>query len=365
MTSPARSFLSRWHVASTAVVSALAVIGCTHSAGQAGPVSRVYEQSYLRASHNWAFRRQYPNADHLFNAFDYGHAKLSEILYTRPDAPREVLDRNEFRYITEHVLTEPPVVPLEERAIAPHFSRLAPELELMFEWAHMLHRQLYDVWADDHIPERAKDDRVAELIRYYRSRPDLALSAVPKTMAPMEERPYSTAFRRRYPTFNGLIWSYHWLQLALYEALMSDTQRVSRRSAVRRTIARFDAMIACPTTSLPTTSLPTTSLPTTMPLAAAVAPHFEQRYPEAAAIFDNLHSLHDVVSDILASRAVPAARKREILLKAAAEFRDPTVDATTVAASREMAHAMGVDDMGGLGTPFEMDTTASPPCRRP
>jgi hypothetical protein len=317
---------------------ALAAQGaCAHAPNDAAPLSRSYEQSYLRASHNWAFRRAYPSADRLFNAFDYGHAKLSELLYTEPTMVPARLDVREFRYIVDHVLADPPAVPLEQRAIAPRFSRLAPELELTFEWAHMLHRQLYDVWADDRLSDRARDERIAELVRYYQSRADLALSELPKSMAPMEARPYSTAFRRRYPTFNGLIWSYHWLQLALYEVLMTDTTRAARQAGVKRTIARFDAMIACPASKLPAT----------MPMAAAVAPKFTARYPEAAAIFDNLHSLHDVVSDILASPTVPADRKREVLLQAAAEYRDPKVDATSVEEWREMAIAMGVDGMGG------------------
>lgn len=347
--------LTRHRIVRVAALGIVVQAACRHAGNGSASLSRSYEQTYLRASHNWAFRERYPRADRLFNAFDYGHAKLSEILYTQPGASPSVLDGDQFRYITSRVLRDPPPVPLEERAIAPRFSRLTPELELTFEWAHMLHRQLYDVWADDRIPERAKDARVAELIRYYQSRSDLALSAVPKSMAPMESRPFSTAFRRRYPRFNGLIWSYHWLQLALYEVLLSDSSRLGRRVAVDRTVARFDAMIACPATELPTV----------MPYAAAVAPRFTERYPEAAAIFDNLHSLHDVVSDILASPTIPLARKREALLAAAAEYRDPTVDATTVAASREMAHDMGVDHMGGSGLVARTGVTTTRPCSGP
>jgi hypothetical protein len=331
----------------TVVISlSMALSACAGRSGRATHVSRSYEQSYLPASHNWAFRQKYPKADHLFNAFDYGHAMLSEVLYTQPNAPTELLDHDRFRFIVDHVLAHAPAVPLEDRAIAPQFSRLAPEIELVFEWAHMLHRQIYDVWADDHISERAKDARIAELVTYYQSRPDLALSAKPKTMAPMESRPYSGDFRRRYPTFNGLIWSYHWLQLALYEVLMSDWSVGGRRVAVRRTLGRFDAMLKCPSMRLPRT----------MPMAAAVSPRFTDRYPEAAAIFDNLHSLHDVVSDILVSPKVPRARKREMLLAAAAEYRSPTIDVTTIEASREMARDMGVNDMGGLGAATEGPT---------
>ena len=41
-----------------------------------------------------------------------------------------------------------------------------------------------------------------------------------------------------------------------------------------------------------------------MPMTAAVAPEFARRYPEFAIIFDNLHSMHDVISDVLANDSV-------------------------------------------------------------
>jgi hypothetical protein len=40
---------------------------------------------------------------------------------------------------------------------------------------------------------------------------------------------------------------------------------------------------------------------TFMPLTAELSPMFAARYPEIANIFDNLHMLHDNISDILAS----------------------------------------------------------------
>jgi hypothetical protein len=48
------------------------------------------------------------------------------------------------------------------------------------------------------------------------------------------------------------------------------------------------------------------------------------RSPQAAIIFDNLHSLHHVVSDILASNIIPRAGKRAAILAAAAAYRDDT-----------------------------------------
>ena len=51
-----------------------------------------YEQTYLRASHNFEFRERYPAADHLLNAFDYGHAILYETLITRGEDADFALD---------------------------------------------------------------------------------------------------------------------------------------------------------------------------------------------------------------------------------------------------------------------------------
>jgi predicted RNA polymerase sigma factor len=121
---------------------------------------------------------------------------------------------------------------------------------------------------------------------------------------------------------------------------MSDSSASGRDAAVGRAIDHFNEMVACPSERLPGT----------MPMAAAVAPRFAQRYPEAAAIFDNLHALHDVVSDILASPTVPLGRKRAALLAAAAEYRDDEREVTTVDEWREMSLSMGVRDMGGPGT---------------
>ncbi|HYJ79970.1 MAG TPA: hypothetical protein VEW03_10235, partial [Longimicrobiaceae bacterium] len=176
---------------------------------------RESEQFYLPAEHNWVFRRSYPQADRLFHAFDYGHAVLYEELYRRPDAPVARLEEREYAFITTRLLNRPPRLPLEEAAIAAGYARLAPEAKLMFEWAHLLHRQIYDVLADERLGEAERDAAVAELLAYYRTRPGLAFSRRRKNMELMEGQPYSLAFRQRYPKFNGLIWAYHWLQVGL------------------------------------------------------------------------------------------------------------------------------------------------------
>ena len=308
---------------------------------QAEPVraqwSTVHEQFYLPASHNWAFRKSYRAADRLFNAFDYGHAILYEELYTRPGAPVGRLEQKQYDFITRTLLVRPPRLPLEESAVEIGYAKLVPEVKAMFEWAHVLHRQMYDVWADESIALPDKDAHVAELLRYYRSRASVAFSTVPKSMELMEGQYYSRVFRERYPKFNGLIWAYHWLQVALYEPLLTGRDVDARQTGVLAAVARFWQML----------EQPPASFPRVMPMTAAVSPVFAARYPEVAIVFDNLHALHDVISDILASPQVPAARKRAEILRAAARYRDDSSFTMTMAEWRDMATMMGVHNMGG------------------
>ena len=299
--------------------------------------STVSDQFYLPAEHNWKFRRTYPVADRLFNAFDYGHAILYETLYTKPNAPAGELEDREYNFVTRRLLVNPPRVPLEEGAIEIAYAKIAPEAKMMFEWAHVLHRQAYDVWADESIPLPEKDARIAELLAYYRSRPDVAFSSVPKTMDIMDGQYFSGAFRERYPRFNGLIWAYHWLQVGLYEPLIVSETLDGRQTGVTATVARFRQML----------ENPPQTMPHIMPMTAAVAPTFSQRYPEVAIIFDNLHMMHDVISDILASPEVPRGSKGAEILRQVAMFRDSTSYATTVEGWWQMSQMMGANNMGG------------------
>ncbi|HEX2205057.1 MAG TPA: hypothetical protein VHG91_17230, partial [Longimicrobium sp.] len=324
----------------TGAAVALALGGA--AAPAAAQWARVHEQFYLPASHNWVFRRQYPQADRLFNAFDYGHAILYEVLYTKPGAPVGELEEDEYGFVTRKLLVSPPRLPLEEGAIEVEYAKLAPEAKAMFEWAHILHRQVYDVLADERLSQARKDAEVAALVAYYKSRPELAFSSRPKSMELMEGQYYSTAFREKYPKFNGLIWGYHWLQVGLYEPLLTGRTVDERQVGVTAAVTRFRQMLV---------DAPT-NMPRVMPMTAAIAPTFAARYPEAAIIFDNLHGMHDVISDILASPEVPRDRKREEILTAARRYRDATSFVMSVDEWREMSLAMGAHNMGGPVTGF-------------
>jgi hypothetical protein len=304
--------------------------------------SQVHEQFYLAADHNWEFRKRYAVADRLFNAFDYGHAILYEILYSKPNAPVSRLEEVEYNFITRKVLPKPPRVPLEEGAIEIAYAKIAPEAKAMFEWAHVLHRQIYDVLAAEDLSQSAKDEEIATLIRYYKTRPEIAFSSRAKNMELMEGQYYATEFRNRYPKFNGLIWAYHWLQVGLYEPLMVGDDFDARQTGVTATVARFRQMIEDPPTHMPRV----------MPMTAAIAPTFTARYPEAAIIFDNLHAMHDVISDILVSSKVSRDRKRAEIVLAAQRYRDDTSFVMNDEEWRQMAQHMGQHNMGGPAVGF-------------
>ncbi len=313
----------------------------------------LHEQTYLPASHNWVFRRNYSGVDRLFNAFDYGHAILYETLHARSDAPVSLLEEEIYNRLTRRVLVQPPRLPLAESAIAIRYAQLAPEALAMFHWAHVLHRQSYDILADERLSMAEKDAAMAELLRYYRSRPDLAFSTQPKSMDIMDGQHYSLAFRERFPKFNGLIWAYHWLQIGLYEPMLAGTTGDERQALVKATVARFWQML----------DSPPDRMPYLMPMTAAVAPRFAERYPEIAIVFDNLHMMHDVVSDILASEQVPRRNRRAEIMRAVAMFRDDTSYATTREEWRRMAVGMGVHNQGGPSVGF-LQELPTPTVRR-
>lgn len=296
------------------------------------------EQFYFPGGFNWRFLERYPEAARLFNAFDYGHAVLYERLWTRhPGLPGE-LEEDEFTYLVRDLLVRPPRFAVVEEVVEPQYAKAFWEAKQMFEWAHILHRQLYDVYADPRLGPAERDSLVERLTDYYLSREDVAFVPVPKDMALMEEQYYSRAFREAYPKFNGLIWSYHWLQVGLYEPLISGRNSTEKKEGIARALAAFWGMA----------TEPPSQFPSVMPMTITVAPQFSAAHPRAAAIFDNLHMMHDIISDILHSDEVPRDRKQAEVRKALAEFRDPTRNVMSLEAWREMGTMMGVAEMGGV-----------------
>ncbi len=295
---------------------------------------------YMPGSFNWQFLGTYPSAARLFNAFDYGHAVLYERLYTRQGEAQQELEK-EYRFLTTDLLVKPPRFAVAEEVVSPAYSKLAWRAKQMFDWAHLLHRQIYDVYSDERIPAARKDSLVERLTDYYLSRKDYAFAPVPKSMDLMDGQYFSRTFRRAYPRFNGLIWAYHWLQVGLYEPLLEGRTPAERKAGVEAAVARFWSMLEDPPRRMPST----------MPMTPAIAPEFTRRHPRAAAIFDNLHMMHDIISDILAADTVPRAAKRAVIYAQLDELRDTTRNVMSREEWWGMANMVGgVAVMGGPAT---------------
>jgi len=312
------------------------VAGAPLVASTASAQDRRDEQFYLPGGFNWQFLRSYPEAAKLFNAFDYGHAVLYERLLTTDGDRRSVTLGQEYRYLTTDLLVRPPRFAVAEEAVMPTYARLAWQAKQMFDWAHVLHRQIYDVYSDERLTMAAKDSLIERLTDYYLTREQVAFTTVPNSMALMDGQPFSRIFREEHPEFNGLIWAYHWLQVGLYEPLIAGTTNAEKKQLVQTTVARFWEMVQ------------TRQYPAVMPMTSALAPEFSRRHPRAAVIFDNLHMMHDIISDVLASPLVANGQKRPTIYAQLAEFRNPLTNTITIAEWLAMAeHMGGVDAMGG------------------
>lgn len=332
----------------TIIVLLLGLLG----AGTVAAQDRRNEQFYYPGSFNFQFLKRYPGGARLFNAFDYGHAVLYETLLTAPPARLDSVLAKEYRFLTTDLLVRPPRFQVAEETIEPRYAKLAWQAKQMFDWAHLLHRQIYDVYADERIPAAEKVRLVERITDYYLTRRDVAFTAVPKSMALMDEQPFSQVFRKNHVHFNGLIWAYHWLQVGLYEPLLTYDTPAAKQAGVDTTVGRFWAMVRQPET-----------YPAVMPMTATIAPRFSAAHPRAAVIFDNLHMMHDIISDILESPLIPASGKRAAIYAQLAEFRDPSQKTMTMEEWWMMGEMMGgIGRMGGpaLGTAAPRDSTATP-----
>ncbi len=310
------------------------------ASGQTAAQTTRDEQFYYPGGFNWEFLRTYPEAARLFNAFDYGHAVLYEKLYTRRGKAEPELER-EYRYLTTDLLVRPPRFAVAEEVVMPSYAKLAWRAKMMFDWAHVLHRQIYDAYADDRLTSARRDALIEKLTDYYLSNRKYAFSDRPKSMALMDEQYFSHSFRKTYPKFNGLIWAYHWLQVGLYEPFIEGSTNADRKAGVQATVARFWSMLEDPPAGFPQY----------MPMTSAIAPRFSAAHPRAAVIFDNLHMMHDIISDILTADTIPHNQKGKMINQQLDGLQDPSRDVMSMNEWQMMAeHMGGVDVMGGPAT---------------
>jgi hypothetical protein len=233
------------------------------------------------------------------NAVAVGHSMAYEDLVT---GKADRLETDTFVRINR-VLKNPPRLMPAERMISPTFARKYGVLEQVFDWTHVLHAQTVDVLASTDLSPDQKDAEIERLYRFYATSVPYAITPLPLNMAFLDGQPYSGAFRKKYPKVNGLFWGYHWLQGAMYDMLWNKT--LPQQRAAYEVVGE----------QYRTTELYKTDRPF-MPMFAEISPRFAQRYPHLANVFDNLHMLHDMVNDILATDGLTERQKDEQIKRA-------------------------------------------------
>ena len=280
----------------TAVLTVTAIIAVTVAAcSQFEPRDKRF---YYRALWNFAMREDLAELDSEFNGVDFGHSNLYENLLLTGGTDVPSIEDRARKETLAFIATRPTINPNEE-AIAPTYMKLAWRAQNTFDEAHALHRATYDIVVSD---EPDKNRAIRNVLAYYQE------SAYAITSKRLDHRrldafPYSQSFRKRFPLFNATIWSYHYLQVAVYDPLQAARNLEEKTRAVRPILSTYRAYLDQPPVQW-----------TFMPLTAEYSPSFAAACPEIASIFDNLHMLHDNISDILTSELLPTweAKRAEI-----------------------------------------------------
>lgn len=235
-----------------------------------------------------------------FNAIAVGHAFAYEDLVNGRGRELETKTFDRIDWVLKH----PPKNMPGEKFLSPKFARTYSALEQVFDWTHVLHGQTIDVLASTDLTQAEKEAEIERLWRYYKDEAPYTVSGLPMNMALLDSQAYSQAFRTQYPKVNGLFWGYHWLQGAVYDMLWTSRSLNDRRQQYTIVGKRYRDVELFRTDRA------------FMPMFAETSPLFARRFPHIANAFDNLHMLHDMVNDILASDWMTERQKAEQINRA-------------------------------------------------
>jgi len=233
------------------------------------------------------------------NAIAVGHAFAYEDIVT---GKAKDLETKTYQTIN-WVLKNPPKFMPDEGNISPTFGRKYGVLEQVFDWAHIFHAQTVDVLASSKLTNKEKEAEIEKLYQFYLTKVPYAITGLPMNMGYLDSQPYSKAFRQKYPKVNGLFWGYHWLQGTMYDLLYEKTLE-EQKQAYKQVGKQYHSQELYRTDRA------------FMPMFAELSPKFARRFPAISNTFDNLHMLHDMVNDILASDWLTPQQKDEQITRA-------------------------------------------------
>lgn len=257
--------------------------------GACAQVEQRDKRFYYRALWNFALRENLRDLDVEFNGVDFGHSNLYEnlLLTGANDVPaiEERARKETLRFIASR-----PVLNPNEEAIAPTYMKMAWKAQNTFDEAHALHRATYDIYVSD-LADR--EWAIRKVLAFYQES-GYAISAKRLDHQRLDTFPYSKSFRLKFPLFNATIWAYHYLQVVVYDTLGGAQTLESKQQAVEPILHTYHRYLDKPPVEW-----------TFMPMTEELSPKFVANFPEIANIFDNLHMMHDNISDILTTDLLP------------------------------------------------------------
>jgi len=255
---------------------------------------------YYRALWNFSLREDLADLDIEFNGVDFGHSNLYENLLLTGAKDIPAIENTARKQTLAFIYSRPVLNPNEE-AIAPTYMKLAWRAQNTFDEAHALHRSTYDIYVSD-LSASDKDRAIRKVLAYYQDS-NYAITAQRLDHQRLDTFPYSKSFRRKFPLFNSTIWAYHYLQVVVYDVLAAAPDLQSKQNAVAPILRTYHGYLQKPPVEW-----------TFMPMTEELSPKFAAEYPEIGNIFDNLHMMHDTISDILVTDLLPTweEKRKEI-----------------------------------------------------
>ncbi len=268
---------------------------------------------YYRALWNFALRENLKELDVEFNGVDFGHSNLYENLLLSGAKDVPAIEERARKETLQFIYSRPVLNPNEE-AIAPTYMKLAWKAQNTFDEAHALHRATYDIYVSD-LADKAS--AIRNVLAFYQDS-EYAITAKQLNHQQLDTFPYSKSFRRKFPLFNATIWAYHYLQVAVYDVLAAAPDLQSKQKAVEPILHTYHGYLDKPPVEW-----------TFMPMTEELSPKFAAEYPEIANIFNNLHMMHDNISDILATDLLPTwEEKRKEIYRVTQAYYWASADAT-------------------------------------
>lgn len=291
-----------------------------------------------------ALREHHPQVASLLESLDAAHERIHRELSAPGTAPAAEVDRRLYERVVAGLLpgrgSSPVAVePDGEGDGTPATPTGHAAAHSAARGAESLRRRIYELYADPAVGDRWQKVEAA-IDDYLSAGTGAALPVEPKDVEIAREASYAGSFAEAYPRLSGLLRAHRWLQLAVHEPLIEYESPVRRHAGLTAVTARFWQMLENP---------PETT-PRVLPLAPAIAPALVREHPRAAAIFDNLHLMDEVMADALVGPEV--TDRRAAMDEAVGWFMDSDFLGASWYDWNRSAILRGVGNQGGWATGF-------------